>query len=167
MINLNALHYPITLETLEQQAPAAFSELSSMKIMHRTIMLAWLNGLSTSPIGRGYADVELDKEDAKHSYLKTQRYIEYQSTKEVGRMVSHTMTEQQRYSFFNSRELQRQKVKLAVKAEREKRFKKALDKIINALGFNYVKAVIVTHELTRQEAANDPVFETKKPLNSD
>ena len=167
MINLNALHYPITLETLEQQAPDAFSELSTMKIVYRTMTLAWLNGLSTSPIGRGYADVEIDKEDAKHSYLKIQRYIEYQSTKEVGRMVSHSMTEQQRYIFFNSRELQMQKVKLAVKAEREKRDKKALERIISALGFNYVKAVIVTYELTRKEAANDPVFEAKKPLNSD
>lgn len=163
MLNLNTLHYPITLETLEQQAPAAFSELSTMKIVHRTMTLAWLNGLSTSPIGRGYADVEIDKEDAKHSYLKIRRYIPYQSKRERGRMVSHSMSERQRYDFFNNREQQRQKIKHAVKTERDKRQKKALDKIINALGFNYVKTVIDSLELTMQEAANDPVFKSKKP----
>lgn len=165
MINLNQLHYPITLETLEKAAPVAFSELSSMKLVHRTIMLAWLNGLSTSPIGRGYADVELDKEDAKHSYLKIKRYIEYQSTKEAGRMVSHSMTEQQRYRFFNSRELQRKEVKFAVKSAREKRLKKQLETIIHGLEFSYVKAIVFKHELTRKEAANDPVFEKKKTLS--
>lgn len=166
MINLNELPTPITLDDLEKLAPAAFAELVRMDIIYRSMLLAWLNGRSTSPIGRGYADVEIDKEDAKHSYLKMKCFIDYQSKREVGKKVSHSMTELQRYEFFNNRESQREKVKLRVKKEQENRAKKKIIKIIEQLGFDQVKTIIVTEHLKLSDAANDSIFEKEKPTNS-
>lgn len=166
MINLNELPVPITLCALEKLAPDAFEELVRMNIIHRSILLAWLNGRSTSPIGRGYADVEIDKEDAKHSHLKMKCFIDYQSKHEVGRKVSHSMTELQRCEFFNSREAQRDKVKRRVKKEREQRAKKNLIKILERLGIERVKTIIVTEHLKVTCAANDSVFNREKPTKS-
>ena len=163
MINLNELPTPITLEYLEKLAPAAFEELVRMDIIHRSILLAWLNGQSTSPIGRGYANVELDKEDAKHSHLKMKCFIDYQSKREVGLKVSHSMTELQRFEFFNKRAAQREKVKHKVKKEREQRAKKSLVKILKQLGIEQVKTIIVTEHLKVTGAANEPVFDKEKP----
>jgi hypothetical protein len=165
MINLNELPTPITLEYLEKLVPAAFEELVRMDIIHRSILLAWLNGQSTSPIGRGYADVELDKEDAKHSHLKMKCFIDYQSKREVGLKVSHSMTELQRFEFFNKRAAQREKVKRKVKKEREQRAKKSLVKILEQLGIEQVKTIIVTEHLKVTGAANEPVFDKEKPTN--
>lgn len=163
MINLNELPTPITLEDLEKLAPAAFEELVRMNIIHRSIVLAWVNGRSTSPVGRGYADVEIDKEDAKHSHLKVKCFIDYQSKREVGRKVSHSMTELQRYEFFNNREEQREKVKRKVKREREQRAKKSLIKILEQLGIEQVQTIIVTEHLKITGAANDSIFDIEKP----
>lgn len=163
MINLNGLPTPITLEDLEELAPDAFEELVRMDIIHRSILLAWLNGHSTSPIGRGYADIEVDKEDAKHSYLKMEYFVDYQSKPELGKKVSHSMTEQQRFDFFNNRDLQREQVKHRVESERKDRAKKNLIKILEQLGIEQVKTIIVTEHLKITGAANDSIFDKEKP----
>lgn len=163
MINLNELPTPITLEYLEKLAPAAFEELVRLNIIHRSIVLAWLNGRSTSPIGRGYADVEIDKEDAKHSHLKMKCFIDYQSKREVGLKVSHSMTELQRLDFFNNRDSQREQVKRRVQKEREDRAKKNLIKILEQLGIEQVKTIIVTEYFKITGVANDPIFDKEKP----
>lgn len=158
MIDLNKLPSPITLDVLENIAPKAFAELARMDISHRSILLAWLNGQSTSPIGRGYADVEIDKEDAKHSHLKIKCLIEYRSKRELGRKVSHLMTEQQRFNFLNNREAQREKVQMKVKRERKVRAKKSLIRVLEILGVEEAQTIIVTEQLKQKDAANDPAF---------
>lgn len=164
MIDINKFPSPFTLGDLEKLAPVAFEELVRMNIIHRSIVLAWLNGCSTSPVGRGYADVEIDKEDAKHSYLKMKCFIDYQSKREVGRKVSHLMTEQQRLEFFNNRGSQREQVKRRVKKERKERAEKSLIKILEQLGIEQVKTIIVSEHLKVTGAANDDVFDIEKPM---
>ncbi|MGO2292536.1 MAG: hypothetical protein ACTJH9_06545 [Pseudoalteromonas sp.] len=164
MIDISKLPSPFTLGDLEKLAPTAFEELVRLNINQRSIALAWLNGLSTSPIGRGYADVEIDKEDAKHSVLKVKRFFEYQSKRESGRKVSHSMTEQQRLDFFNNRELQREKVKRRVKEERDIRAEKSLIRILEQLGIEQVKTIIVSEHLKVTGAANDDVFDIEEPM---
>ena len=68
------------------------------------------------------------------------------------------MSEQQRFEFFNKREAQREKVKCKVKKEREQRAKKSLVRILEQLGIEQVKTIIVTEHLKITGAANDPLF---------
>ncbi|GAA60576.1 hypothetical protein P20652_2442 [Pseudoalteromonas sp. BSi20652] len=166
MINLNELPTPIHLDDLEKLAPAAFEELVRMNIIHRSIVLAWLNGRSTSPVGRGYADVEIDKEDAKHSHLKMKYFIDYRSKPELGRKVSHLMTEKQRLDFFNNRDSQRERVKCRVKKERVERWEKSLIKIYEHLGLERIKSIIATEHFKNTCAANDPIFDKEKPTKN-
>lgn len=134
MINFNDIHSLITLESLEIKAPDAFKELLSIELEHRKLLLAWFNGMSSSPIGRGYADIEIDKEDAVSSALKTSYFIEFTSERVRGNHVRHFMTYQQIFDFFNDRENQRRKVQSNVYALRRISKDKAYIKDIKERG---------------------------------
>lgn len=156
MIDINKLTYPITLATLENEAPEAYQELIRKHAGRRSLLLVWLNGKSTSPIGRNHADKEFDKEDEKQSALKIKDFIEFES-QNVKRTncVIHLMTEQQRHDFFNEREAMRERVKKKVEEERKISAKSDFKRVCEVLGLETVA------ELLELEAANDPFYKEK------
>jgi hypothetical protein len=160
MINFNDIHSLITLESLEVKAPAAFNELLTMELEQRKLLLAWLNCLSSSPIGRGYADIEIDKEDAISSSLKTRYFIEFESERVSGNYVKHFMSYQQIFDFFNDRDSQRKRVQSSVYALRRISKDKAYLRDIKERGegwaYNRVKLLA-----ERLKASND--CEKEKP----
>lgn len=157
MINLKQIHSPITLETLEVFAPDAFSELVMMDAEARTLLLHFLNGRSSSPKGRGYADIELDKEDAIHSKLKTEYFIEVTSEKVKGNFVRHLMTQSQRHDFFNDRDKQRRRVRDAVYKQRRKDRDKAYRQDIKERGEGWAFAR-VRFLADKMRSSNDEVI---------
>ena len=156
MIDITKLTYPMTLKTLEYEAPEVYQELISMDAELRTVLLTWLNGEATSPPKRNNADREFDKEDAKQSELKLKHFVEFESAP-VGnsKFVVHLMTEQQRHDFFNNREAMKARVKKKVKGEQVKRAKTDLKRVYKILG-QATKA-----ELMKLEAVNEPLYKEK------
>lgn len=154
MINLNDMHSLITLESLEVKAPVAFGELLTMELEQRKLLLAWFNGLSSSPIGREYADIEIDKEDAISSSLKTKYFIEFESKRVSGNYVRHYMTYQQIFDFFNDRDSQRKKVQRSVYAYRRKKIDKVYTRDIKERGegWTYNRVNLLAERL---KASND------------
>ena len=160
MINFNDIHSLITLESLEGIAPEAYSELLAMELEQRKLLLAWLNGLSSSPIGRDHADIEIDKEDAISSSLKMRQFIEFESERVSGNYVRHFMSYQQIFDFFNDRDSQRKRVQSSVYALRRNSKDKVYLKDIKERGegwaYNRVKLLA-----ERLQVSNDS--ENKKP----
>lgn len=153
MIDITKLSYPITLVTLEREAPDAFQELVRIDTALRNVLLTWLNGQTTSPPDRGHADKEFDKEDAKQSDLKIKHLVESTSERiRSSNYVVHLMTEKQRHDFFNSREAMKRRVKKKVKSEKVERAKADLKRSYKVLGKTFKT------ELMKLEAANDPLY---------
>ncbi|QYJ94762.1 hypothetical protein [Shewanella spartinae] len=84
----------INMDTLPKSAPFAHELLSNMHKKHRQIMLFWLNGYSTSPMGYGIADVEVIKEDGYVSELRNGYLIDF-SVAQCGKLSKHYMTPEQ------------------------------------------------------------------------
>lgn len=93
MINLNELLILIILDDLEKLVLVVFEELVRMNIIYCFIVFFWFNGFLISLVGRGYVDVEIDKEDVKYSYFKMKCFIDYKSKCEVGCKVLYFMIE--------------------------------------------------------------------------
>lgn len=165
MIDLNKLPSPITLGWLEKNAPNTFEEVVRMPIKERLHLLYWLDSKSTSPPARGYADVELDKEDGTASSLYTKFFIDFESDFVAGEggYKIHYMTPKQIANFFNNREDQRSRVKEKVRKEKEDRAVLAIDRATKVLGFLRAHE-IVTEKLEQRMAANDDIFVREKPM---
>lgn len=107
-----------TLDKIKREYPDSFKELASMDSGHRNILLFLLSGMTTSPVGRGYANIEIDKEDAIISALRVKHCVEITSKRAHGNYCYHMMTTEQIQEFFNDRETMRKRASKAVWAKR-------------------------------------------------
>ena len=155
-INISELSKPITFDSLEKEAPEAFHELANMDIQRRGVLICWLNGRSTSPVGYGFADNEFTKEDATSSSLRTDEYVDFVTLKVSGSRCEHVMTPAMVNEFFNDREAMRTRVSNHVFAERMIDTDRRLNKAIKWRGAEWLKKRI--DEL----ATNDEVYQKKE-----
>ncbi|MEL4292896.1 hypothetical protein [Shewanella xiamenensis] len=147
---------PFDLELLQLHHPDAFKELAAMEPMERHVMLVLLNGQTTSPPARGYADIEVDKEDAVISKLRIDRLVDITTKTAHGKFAYHMMTHLQISEFLYDREAMRKRVNQSVWLRRSFELDRQLSKAIQWLG--------VTCLVNRigELAANDPVYDDKK-----
>lgn len=141
------------LEYLSQFYPEAFKELAAMDPVEQRVMLTLLNGYTTSPPARGYADFELDKEDGTISALKVKWHVEITSQKRRGNQRCHLMTYEQTHEFLHDRQAMRKRVSGRVWAKRAEALDKALLKAVRWRGRDWLVQRI------GEIAANDPVYE--------
>ncbi|KPZ69942.1 hypothetical protein AN944_02638 [Shewanella sp. P1-14-1] len=127
-----------TLGEIKKDHPDAFKELASMDLGHKNILLFLLSGMTTSPVGRGYADIEVDKEDAIISALRVNHCVEITSKRAHGNYCYHIMTTEQIKEFFNDREAMRKRVSKAVWAKRTSVLDRALRKAIKWRGATWL-----------------------------
>lgn len=152
-----------TLESIQTNYPAAFSELARMDIEQRATLLVLLNGKTTSPLGRGYAEYEIDKEDAVISSLKIKYGVEITTKRARGNYSYHLMTTKQIDEYFNDREAMRKRVEKDVWSMRTRKFDKQLRNGINWRGLDWVKKRCdVLTDFINEEPANDSDFKKKK-----
>lgn len=147
------LKIPLTLESLADLAPAAFKELASMDHRERQLLLFWLNQKSSSPIGRSNADIEIDKEDAVSSSIKTKYLVPFTSEKMSCNYVRHFMTHKQIDDFFNNRQEQKYIVRKSVESAKRQRRDKIYTQDIKEYGEGFVFEKIKL--LAGKKAAND------------
>lgn len=153
MIDFRNMHLPITLESLSKFAPNAFKELASMDAKERQLLTDWLNQKSSSPVGRFNADVEIDKEDAISSSIKTKYFIPFTSERLKCNYVRHYMSTKQINDFFNNRHEQRLIVKNEVEEQKRQRRDRVYAQDIKDYGKDYILARLKL--LAMEKAAND------------
>lgn len=146
---------PITLKSIEQDYPLAFAEMVRMDVVPRNALIQLLNGKTTSPMGRGYADVEIDKEDAVISSLKIKYGVEITTKRAHGNYSYHYMTTEQINEFFTNREAMRKRVNDRVWSMRTRNLDKQLSKGINWRGVEWVKHRCDMLSIYGSESAND------------
>jgi len=145
-----------TLDEIKRDYPDSFKELVSMDSGHRNILLFLLSGMTTSPVGRGYAHIEVDKEDAIISTLRVKHFIDITSERVQGGYCYHFMTCEQVTEFFNEREAMRKRVSKRVWAKRSQTLDKQLVKAIQWRGADWlIKRV-------GEMATNDSLCDTEK-----
>lgn len=143
---------PLTLDYLEKMHPNAFKELLSMDIQHRNMLFELLKGNSYCPIGRGYADIELDKEDSFISSLKVDYKIDITRKRVIGNQCKHYMSPEQIDEYLNDRESMRKRIDKQVKYERQKKLDRELRKAVKEHGDQWLIRRI------RCLTANDDIF---------
>lgn len=149
---MNIIH---SLDSLQHSYPEAFKELAVMEPDKRRVMLALLNGLTTSPPARNYADLEVDKEDAIISSLRVNWGVAIISKRAHGNYCYHVMTAAQIDEFFNDRETMRKRVISQVWAKRSITLDGQLSKAIKWHGVSWLVNRI------GELAANDPVYDVE------
>jgi len=152
-VTLLKLQGRLSLEVLEVLAPEVFHELCLMEGSARTVLLAWLNGKTTSPAGYGQADVEVIKEDASCTVLKVKHGIEFCSEKCGGNRSVHFMDTGQVLEFFNNREEMRKRVIKHVEDSRKKRAEVCIINAKQQFGFEWVSQILKGED--PRDAAND------------
>lgn len=157
---------PINLETIQKEYPEAFAELVRMDTAPRQTLIYLLNGMTTSPPSRGYADIEIDKEDAVISTLKIKHGVEISTKRAHGNYSYHMMTTEQIDEFFNDRETMRKRVNDKVWSMRTKNLDKQLSKGIKWRGLEWIKCRCDTLTSYGDEAANDDPQAIKKDFSS-
>lgn len=128
-----------TLGEIKRDYPKSFTELARMDSGQRNILLFLLSGMTTSPPNRGYADIEVDKEDAIISKLKVDYYVDITTKRAVGNYSYHMMTTMQIEEFFNDRESMRKRVSQKVWSWRSMVLDKAIERGIGWRGCDWMQ----------------------------
>ncbi|MCL1036463.1 hypothetical protein L2750_04765 [Shewanella submarina] len=144
------------LESMQTTHPDAFSELMAMEPNMRRVMLVLLNEGTVSPPARGYAEYEVDKEDAIISNLRVNWNIEITSKKVRGNYCYHMMTIAQIHEFLHDRETMRKRVAAIVWAKRTRDLDRQLRKAIKWRGESWLVDRI------GELAANDPLYDVEE-----
>ncbi|MHA2937713.1 hypothetical protein ACXJY6_05375 [Vibrio sp. RC27] len=155
----------ITFESLHMNHPEAFHELSQMDVTPRRLLIDLLNGLTTSPPKRDYADIEVDKEDAVISTLKIKHGVEITTKRAHGNYSYHMMTTEQIDEFFNDRESMRKRVNDKIWSMRTRNLDKQLRKGINWRGVDWIKHRCDMLTIYGDTAANDDAEKKKDSSN--
>lgn len=147
---------PFDLELLHLHHPDAFKELAAMEPMERHVMLVLLNGQTTSPPARGYADIEVDKEDAVISKLRIDWLVDITTKRAHGKFAYHMMTHLQISEFLYDREAMRKRVTQSVCGRRSIALERLIIKAIEWRGVTWLLNFV------GEFAANDPVYDPEK-----
>ena len=147
---------------LEKDFPQTFHELAQMNAVPRQVLIYLLNGMTTSPPNRGYADLEVDKEDAVISSLKIDHGVDITTKRAHGNYSYHMMTTEQIQEFFNNREAMKKRVNDKVWSMRTKNLDKQLNKGIKWRGLDWIKNRCDMLTVYGAEASNDDTEVVKK-----